>query len=324
MIQFPAQLPTMSRSAATWTYRFLWLLAMLLTLAMPLVILLRGDVAIGSVVFDVGARPTHPLVVVDGDVTLRTTVSYPVIVVRGNVYVDGALNDDLIAVAGDVFLDPHSRVDGNLVVLGGKVYRAPGATVQGTVGATVRKWDGRKVPSFRGTIGRVDLVRQVRLGFVSGLALLVLCLMLAVALPWSIVVTAATGRRYPIRSALAGTTGLLAVPFLLLPLALSLVGLPLAVLLSFGAILVWLAGLTAAGFLVGRRLVGRTRRQTALLRVMIVGLTPILLVLAVPFIGPLFVGAIGVLGAGARIVSFVERERALDAIDAVVALDEFR
>lgn len=51
------------------------------------------------------------------------------------------------------------------------------------------------------------------------------------------------------------------------------------------------------------------------------GLTPILLVLAVPVLGPLVVGAVGVLGAGARIVAFVERERAVDAIATVVRTD---
>src|SRR5579884_2256283 len=288
------QLPAMSRTAATWTYRSLWLLAMLFTFAMPLIILLRGDLQLGSVTFDATNRPSHPLVVVDGDVTLQEDMDYPLIVLGGNVYVDSTFRDDLIAVGGNIYLDRQALVGGNLVVVGGKVYRAPGAVVEGTIGATVHTWtDGQRVQ--RG-FERLDLVSHVRLGLAFGLALLLLCLVIATVLPWAVVVTAATTRRYPIRSGLAGATGVVAVPFLLLPLTLSLVGLPLAILLSFGAIAVWLVGLAAAGFLVGQRVLRTRRPRTSFLREVIVGLAPILLFLAIPVVGPLMVGAIGILG----------------------------
>ncbi|HUX88116.1 MAG TPA: hypothetical protein VMW65_14030 [Chloroflexota bacterium] len=309
------QLPAVSRTAATWTYRSLWLLAMLFTLAIPLIILSRGDVQLGSVTFDAANRPSHPLVVIDGDVVLRESMDYPLIVLDGNAYVDGVLHDDLIAVAGNVFLTGRSTVGGNLVVVGGDVYRAPGAVVQGTIGATVNKWTIGQ-PTQR-ALDRLDLFSYVRLGLAFGFALLLLCLVVATALPWAVVITAATTRRYPIRSGLAGATGLIAVPFLLLPLGLSLVGLPLAMLLSLGALTVWLVGLAAAGFLIGQRVLGNQRQRTSFLREVIVGLAPILLFLAIPVVGPLLVGLVGVLGAGGRIVSFVERERAVEAMDEI-------
>jgi hypothetical protein len=86
-----------------------------------------------------------------------------------------------------------------------------------------------------------------------------------------------------------------------------------------GALAVWLIGLAATGFLVGRRLLGPRSEKRGFFPVLVVGLSPILLLLAVPVLGPLVVGTIGVLGAGARIVSFVERERATDALEAMAS-----
>ncbi|MGH2459917.1 MAG: hypothetical protein ACRDIY_13750 [Chloroflexota bacterium] len=310
------QLPAISRGAAVWTYRSLWLAAVLLALAMPAMILLRGDLWLGPAAFDAASRPGHALVVVDGDVTLHDGMGYPLVVILGDVHVAGSTRDSLVVVDGNVFLERRAVVDDTIVVLGGRVFRAPGAVIQGTIGATVREWNGS--PSASHSLDRVDLVQQVRLGLAAGLGLLLVCLVVVAVLPWSVVVTAATARRYPIRSGLAGLTGLLAMPFVVLPLTLSLVGLPLAILLGFGAVLIWLVGLTAAGFLVGRRILGSRPEQTSFLRVLIVGLAPILLALAVPVLGPLLVGAAGIVGAGARIVSFVERERAVDALATVV------
>ncbi len=313
------QLPAVSRAAAVWTYRSLWLVAVLLALAMPAMILLRGDLWLGSASFDAATRPSHSLIVVDGDVTLREGVDYPLVVILGDVHVEGATRDALVVVGGNVFLDRSAVVDDAIVVLAGQVYRAPTAVIRGTVGATVREWSDSA--STDRSLDRVDLVQQVQLGLAAGLGMLLACLVVVAFVPWSVVVTAATARHYPIRSGLAGLTGVLAMPFVVLPLTLSLVGLPLALLLGFGAMLIWLIGLTAAGFLVGRRILGSRPEQTSFLRVLVVGLAPILLALAVPVLGPLAVAAVGIVGAGARIVSFVERERAVDALASVVGGD---
>lgn len=310
-----SQLPALSRQAATWSYRLLWLLAILLVGTMPLIIVARGEVSFGPVSFDQSNRLGHSLIVLGGDVTLRSGVDFPLVVILGDVTVDGAVKSDLVVVGGNVFLSHQAEVDGDLVALVGQVFKASGATVHGTVGANVHDWTdlSRTSPP----LDEVDLLRQVRLGLATGLGLLLLCLVVAAFLPWSIVVTAATARQYPIRSGLAAITGVVVVPLLLLPLILSLVGLPIALAISFGALAVWLIGLNAAGFLVGRRLLGERSQKRGFFPVLVVGLAPILLVLAVPVLGPLVVGAIGVLGAGARIVSFVERERATDALEAM-------
>lgn len=308
--------PTINRSLVVWGYRSLWLGAVLLALAMPLVILLRGDVWLGSLSFDAANRPNHSLIVIDGNVSLHEGIDYPLVVLFGDVQVDGPLPDALVVVGGDVYLGRNAIVEEAIVVLGGAVFREPGATIEGTIGATIHDWTNPPVPHR--PLEHLDLVRQVQLGLAAGLALLLLCLVTAAALPWSVVITAATARQYPLRSLLGGLTGLLAVPFVALPLTLSLVGLPLAVALGLGAVLVWLIGLTSAGFLIGQLLLGQRPGRTSFLRVLIVGLAPILLATPIPVLGPLLVGAVGVVGAGARIVSFVERDRAVEVMEAVI------
>lgn len=311
----PLRDPRRRHRAVTWTYRLLWLAAFILILAMPLVIVLRGDVWLGPVTIDAANQPDHPLVVVRGDVVVRAATHDPLVVLDGNVHVDAPLGDDLVVVVGDVLLDRHAVVDGSVVTIAGEVYRAPEAVVRGVLGARVRDWDERPLPVR--PVDRVDLARQVRLGLAAGLALLMLSLVVAAMLPWSIVQSAATLRRYPIRSALAGITGAVVVPLVLLPLILSLVGLPLALVLSAGAVVVWFVGLTASGLLLGRWALSDRPNRRSLTQEIVVGLAAILLLLAIPVLGPLLVGMAGLLGAGGRIVSFVEKDRVADALASI-------
>lgn len=307
------------RGVVTWTYRLLWLVAFLMILAMPLIIVLRGDVWIGPVTVDAEHQLEHPLVVVHGDATVRAATRYPLVVLDGNVNVDAPLRDDLVVVVGNVLLERNAVVDASVVAVAGEVYRSPHAVVRGVLGARVRDWAARPPPSA--PMDHVDLARQIRLGLAAGLALLMVSLVVSALLPWSVVQSAATVRRYPIRSALAGLTGAVVVPLLLLPLILSLVGLPLALVLSAGAAIVWLVGLSAIGLLLGRWLLSDRPGRRLFTQELVVGLAGVLVVLAVPVLGLLVVGVAGVLGAGGRIVSFVERDRVADAIEAISAKD---
>jgi hypothetical protein len=311
--------PPLTRTVVVWTYRLLWLVAILLVLLMPLVIVQRGDVWLGPARFDAAHQLSHPTIVVGGPVAIQSGVYDPLVVILGSVEVSGPVGDDLVVVGGDVFLRPTAVIQGSLVDLLGQTYRAPGAVIAGTVGTSVRSWTAPAMGSPPAVVPlhRVDLVAQVRFGLAASVGLLLLCLTVAAVLPWSVIVTAAAARHNPIRSALAGLTGLVIVPLLMLPLTLSLVGVPLALALGGATFIVWLVGLDAAGLLVGRRLIRARRGRAAMFRVLIVGLAPMLLVLAIPVLGPIIVGAAGILGAGARMLSFVERERAVEALAAL-------
>src|SRR5579859_1223286 len=212
------ELPSLGHQATTWTYRVLWLIAILVAGAMPLVIVARGDVLLGPTRFDAGHALDHSAIILGGDVAIDTVVDYPVVIIGGNLTILGTVHNDVVVVGGNVFLGGSSLVDGDLVTIIGQVYRASGATIHGILGGTVNAWSNETPPP---PLEHVNLIGQVRLGLAMGFGLLLLCLVISAALPWSIVVTAATARRFPVRSALAAATSVVALPLVLLPLVLS-------------------------------------------------------------------------------------------------------
>jgi hypothetical protein len=150
------------------------------------------------------------------------------------------------------------------------------------------------------------LGNSIRLGLAAGIALLLVGTCLTVVFPWQIVLISSTLRRSPVKSTGAGLGALLAFVFLVVPLGLSLAGLPFALLLSGAAFLAWLFGMAAAAVLVGRTV---ARDSVPLLWATAAGLVVLAVVMAIPVIGPLAVSLAGLIGAGALTVSLVNRGR---------------
>jgi hypothetical protein len=129
---------------------------------------------------------------------------------------------------------------------------------------------------------------------------------LTIVFPWQIVLISGTLRRSPLKSGAAGVLCLLTFMFLVVPLGLSLVGLPFAILLTGAATLAWLFGLTASAVVVGRWV---ARSPTSLLWSTAAGLVLLALGMAVPLAGPLLVLLVGLAGAGALAVALIGRSR---------------
>ena len=127
---------------------------------------------------------------------------------------------------------------------------------------------------------------------------------LTVVFPWQIVLISSTLRASPLKSVGAGLACLVAFVFLVVPLGLSLAGLPFALLLSGAAFLAWLFGMAAAAVLVGR---AAARGSVPLLWATAAGLVILALVMAIPVVGPLSVSLAGLTGAGALAVALVGR-----------------
>ena len=124
-------LPSLSHQASTWTYRVLWLIAILIAGAMPLVIVARGDVLLGPTRFDESHSLDHSAIILGGDVVIDTVVEYPIVIVGGDLTVLGTVNNDVVVVGGNVFLAGSAVVDSDLVTIVGQVYRASGAAIRG-------------------------------------------------------------------------------------------------------------------------------------------------------------------------------------------------
>lgn len=68
-----------------------------------------------------------------GNVTVLGRTGGDVIAVGGGTTIDGEVDGSVTAIGGDVKLLPHARVGGDVQSLGGKIIQAPGAQVHGQV-----------------------------------------------------------------------------------------------------------------------------------------------------------------------------------------------
>jgi hypothetical protein len=244
------------------------------------------------------------LIAIGSDVELMHGTSAVVIDILGNVRLHGTAADDIVSVGGGIYLTPNSRVDRDAVSIIGGIYRAPGVTADGRLGGALHRWDGRPAsahPTLGGLVGM-----NVRLGLAAGLALLLVGICLTVVFPWQIVLIATTLRGNAVKSAAAGVTNLVIFVFLVVPLGMSLAGLPFAILLTGAAFLGWLFGLTASAVVLGRLM---ARGTVSLFWATSAGLVIIACSMAIPFVGPLAISATGLAGTGALAVALLSRSR---------------
>lgn len=281
----------------------IWLLLLCLSATLPLSAIFHGVLYLGPNPLTSSGPLTRPVISLGGNVVLPSGSHSVVVAIGGNVLVDGTAKDDLIAIGGSVYLRPHARARQDVLAILGSVYRQPGAVVEGRSGGPQHTWNG-------GDMHHHDLLaalgNSIRLGLAAGIALLLVGTCLTVVFPWQIVLISSTLRRSPVKSTGAGLGALLAFVFLVVPLGLSLAGLPFALLLSGAAFLAWLFGMAAAAVLVGRTV---ARDSVPLLWATAAGLVVLAVVMAIPVIGPLAVSLAGLIGAGALTVSLVNRGR---------------
>ena len=251
-------------------------------------IVLRGDVVVprGQVVGEV--------VVFTGTATVAGVVRGDVVVLDGPVTIGGQVSGDVVAIHGPIRLLSSAQVAGS-VRGGGDVEVADGAQVHGGVARGVRFTLSGPVGAFGALLASVAVA-------VSVLATGLLMLLLA---PRGLERLATVGRERPFVSAAWGIALTLAVPLAAVAAGATVLGLPigLAALLSIG--LLWLVGIAAATWVLGRAFVREPRPRIAALAAgwgigTAVGLVPIL-DLAWWLLGGAFgLGAIAVAVWGAR------------------------
>ena len=242
-----------------------------------------------------------------------------VVAVFGSVRVDGAVGDQVVAVLGSVDLGPRAVVDGDIVSVGGRVRRSPGAqTRRGVTEVSlsdsnfpfhVRPWfdgwdDGP--PFFRfGALPRL-------LG--TGVRLFLLLLLTGLALAIARRSVDASAERVtgsPLKTTIVGLVAeVLVLPVLILiavVLSISIIGIPLLLLLPFvvlALIVMALVGFTgtaaAIGNAVQRRFSpGATTPYAAVVVGVLVILSPVILGRVLAIVGwPLTPAAVLLAGIG--------------------------
>ena len=95
---------------------------------------------------------------------------------------------------------------------------------------------------------------------------------------------------------------------MIVPLALSLVGVPLAGILMIALVFCWWLGAASVGFLIGRRLLGLRGHEGSLTRAALLGGALLGGIVGIPVVGGVFLVLAGAAGAGAVLLGLIEGE----------------
>jgi hypothetical protein len=211
-----------------------------------------------------------------------------------NINIAGTVRGNINLYGSTALLRKSSHLHGNVNLFGGNQRREDGADLQGEV------------------VNRSQHVSLWFPGFGTGFAFpfwqliiwVILGLVLTNLLPEHVmfVRTTLTGKMR--RSLVLGSLSLVLAPALLVVLVALIILIPLAILVAIGLIAAWALGTIAIGWLVGEFImrVVAPRHNTRLAQVS-VGLTVLILVGSIPYIGWIVSAGAGILGLGAVFLS---------------------
>ena len=255
-----------------------------------------GDVGVSAGALRIDGRVDGSVSSGAGAITLSRTgsVSGDLSVGAGSVTIDGQVGGDATVGAESITLGSTARIDGDLRY-DGKLSQASGAAVQGAI-VQDKSIGGAGPGGFSGTVlpamGWLDTVYGLLANVLLGALLLLLVPDFSNRVADRAV--AATGR-----SALLGLLTLIGVPFVLALVAVTIVGIPLAILGFFGYLFALWVGVVYGEYAVGRWLLRRWDDDPSPWVALAVGLLLFALLGLIPLVGGLFVLGALLVGLGA-------------------------
>lgn len=245
----------------------------------------NATIAGGSVTLDSTADIARNAYLVGGNVWVYGAVRGYLLASAGNVVLNGTVGRDVEVRGDELRIGPHAVITGNLRyrVPAGKVHIDSAARISGKVTA---------LPVSRGW----SLTHWLwTLGF------LVVGGLVVALLPRFTEKAAETIPERPVRSALVGLGAFILIPFAIIIAAITVIGLPLAIVVALlYGIVAYLSAVPVAVW-VGRLLLGaraRVGRQGALLAFLVGGIL-VLVVQVIPVLGPIVMAVAVCLGFGA-------------------------
>ena len=218
----------------------------------------------------------------------------------GDAIVDGRVEGDVVSFGGDVALGPSAQVIGSVATFGGRVDAAPGAQWQHDpdgIAAPDRSTPGAHHERHGGLGAWIEeAFRQLvahGLLFLLGLVLMGLAPERLGAMQIAIV-------RDPIRTASTGLAGYVGGAILMVLLAITILGIPAAVLLAMLLPIATYVGLAASANVLGACLPIAALRDAPVRR-LAAGVLVLFVASLVPVLGTLLVVVMSCLGLGALI-----------------------
>jgi hypothetical protein len=235
-------------------------------------------------------------------------INHSVAILGGSANIDGEIANDLSIAGGSATLGETSVVHGNVRIAGGSVNRSSGSTV----GGSISQENSPRIilPPFApltpfGGPGRFfgggfDFLHSV----FGALAMAALGALLVVFFPTPVQRVAATAQNSFVPSVGVGCLTLLIAPVLAIALAITIIGIPIVLLLALAGAAAWYFGWLTVGYLAGERILKALNvREIAPIAAVVAGVLVIAIVGALPCLGGLISGAVGVLGLGAVILT---------------------
>ena len=234
------------------------------------------------------------VIIFGGTLDVRGQVWGDILAFGSNIDIAGNVHGDINLYGGVVTLRDGSQLHGNINVFGGSERAETGAQLDGAL----------RNRSERVSFWLPGLGSGFVFPFWSLLTWVVLGLALTSLLPEHVMFVRATVASKTRRSLFLGLLSVLLAPAVLIILIALILPIPLAILIAIGLIVAWTFGTIAIGWLVGEYIMRAVapRHNTRLAQVA-VGLTVLVLVGALPYIGWIVSAGAGLLGLGAVLLS---------------------
>ncbi|MFJ6000562.1 hypothetical protein [Arthrobacter sp. NPDC092385] len=248
-------------------------------------------------------------VVVGGSMTLGSAAEHhgSITVLDGEARLEGTVTGDVLILGGTVTLGETAVVTGDLSASGGEMIRAPGAVVQGRIVE-----EGTPAGVLGGASTPASPAERALRASVSVLAAAALAWLLTRLVPGPVRRVAAAAAGFPLVSGALGTLVLITVLPLVVAMAFTLFLIPLAAVVLILSGVSLLFGAVGLGLVLGGRLARRTGRQWPAPRaaalgaalvvasLQLLGLVPVVGVLAAAVMAVVATGAVVLTGFGLR------------------------
>jgi hypothetical protein len=224
-------------------------------------------VLVGSVLID-RDETAGDIYVLDGDVTIRGTVTGDVVVADGDVTIRGTVEGDVVTVTGQATLGRRGNVRGDITYADNEPVQTPGSQV----GGEVKKFD----VADAGILGAIATLIGITVSlFLLGLLLLLLA-------PRAADAVARTAREKALVSFGVGFLAFFLIPIIAFAALFTVVGIPLGIILLLLVLPLYAISYVTAAFALGRRIIKGSRILAFLVGLVILGLLSL-----IPIVGSL-------------------------------------
>jgi len=244
---------------------------------------------------------------------IQGKVDESVFLLGGSLRLEGEVTGDVICIAAAVEIGEKAVIGRDLIVIGGRLSRAPGGRIAGRVYDVRSPEDMKQIAAsvlpFFPESGGMNFFRVVKTFF-----WLILSLLTLAVFPLPVAQAAAMLTREPLRHAGRGLAALLLfLVLLLLFLLLSfvLIGIPLLVVLMAAYFLLLIFGRAAVFYFIGERLFRALKLHPGAALFIVLGVAVYTLLKFIPIIGPASLLILDFFALGIALGFFMRRRKAV-------------